>query len=159
MNKQIAYCKKRFRVAPGFIAASLGVLLCVCSFSPLFAADEKTTGRLIVDDVLARPGKPAMLKARLVQDGLLGVTGLGGETIRFVVMGQHVGTALTGGDGRAFLEYKTQMRGNHPIVGEVDTSHPIPRTLQEFFLNTTEAEHEQSYRFLFPTTCVLPAQA
>jgi len=122
MNKQIAYCNKRFRVAPGFIAASLGVLLCVCSSSPLFAADEKTTGRLIVDDVLARPGKPAMLKARLVQDGLLGVTGLGGETIRFVVMGQHVGTALTGGDGRAFLEYKTQMRGNHPIVGEVESS-------------------------------------
>jgi hypothetical protein len=124
MNKQMAYCKKRVRVAPCFFAATLGLLLCVFSSSPLFAANEKTTGRLIVDDVLARPGKPAMLKARLVQDGLLGVTGLGGETIRFVVMGQHVGTALTGGDGRAFLEYKTQMRGNHPINGEVE---PSPR--------------------------------
>jgi len=120
----ISYFHTRVRVAPWFFAATLGLLLCVCSSLPIFAADEKTTGRLIVDDVLARPGKPAMLKARLVQDGLLGVTGLGGETIRFVVMGQHVGTALTGGDGRAFLEYKTQMRGNHPIVGEVE---PSPR--------------------------------
>jgi len=107
-----------------FVGATLCMLLSVVTSSLLFGADEKTTGRLIVEDVLARPGKPAMLKARLVQDGLLGATGLGGETIRFVVMGQHVGTTLTGGDGRAFLEYKTQMRGNHPIVGEVE---PSPR--------------------------------
>ena len=90
----------------------------------LFAADEKVAGRLIVEDVLARPGTHSMLKARLVQDGLLGITGLGGETIEFVVQEQRAGTALTGGDGWAFLEFKTYMRGNQKIVAKVE---PSPR--------------------------------
>jgi len=90
----------------------------------LFAVDEKVVGRLIVEDVLAKPGTLAMLKARLVQDGLLGITGLGGENIEFVVQGQRVGTVLTGGDGRAFLEFKTHMRGNQKIIAKVE---PSPR--------------------------------
>ncbi len=90
----------------------------------LLAADEKVAGRLLVEDVLAKPGTPAMLKARLVQDGLIGITGLGGETIEFVVQGQRVGTVLTGGDGRAFLEFKTHMRGNQKIIAKVE---PSPR--------------------------------
>jgi len=49
------------------------------------AEDERVAGRLIVEDVLARPGTPVTLKARLVQDGLLGMTGLGGETVKFTV--------------------------------------------------------------------------
>lgn len=105
-----------------FLTASLCLLFGVLAASVLFAADEKTKGRLIVEDVLARPGTPVMLKARLVQDGLLGSTGLGGETVTFVVQGQRAGTALTGGDGRAFLEFKTHMRGNQKIVAEVESS-------------------------------------
>ena len=103
-----------------FLASSL--LFCLFPDSSLFAADEKVTGRLIVEDVLARPGKPTTLKARLVQDGLLGITGLGGETVKFVVQGLQAGTTLTGGDGRAFLEFKTHMRGNQKIVAEVESS-------------------------------------
>ena len=40
----------------------------------------------------------------------------------FTVQGQHAGTALTGGDGRAFLEFKTHMRGNHKIMATVESS-------------------------------------
>jgi len=83
------------------------------------AEDERVAGRLIVEDVLARPGTPVTLKARLVQDGLLGMTGLGGETVKFTVQGQDAGTTMTGGDGRAFLEFKTHMRGNQKIEAEV----------------------------------------
>ena len=80
------------------------------------------TPYLIVEDVLARPGTDVMLKATLIEKGLLRNKGLGGETITFTVQGQHAGTALTGGDGRAFLEFKTHMRGNHKIVATVESS-------------------------------------
>lgn len=86
------------------------------------AAQDKVTGHLIVEDVLARPGTSVMLKAALMEKGLLGNRGLGGETITFTVQGQHAGTALTGGDGRAFLEFKTHMRGNHAVVASVESS-------------------------------------
>ena len=86
------------------------------------AAQDKVKGHLIVEDVLARPGTAVTLKAALFEKGLLGNKGLGGETITFTVQGQHAGTALTGGDGRAFLEFKTHMRGNHTIVASVESS-------------------------------------
>ena len=88
----------------------------------MVAAEEKITGRLIVEDVMARPGTPVTLKARLMEDGILGAQGLGGEIIVFTVQGQRVGTALTGGDGRAFLEFRTHMRGNHNVVANVEAS-------------------------------------
>lgn len=86
------------------------------------AAAEKVEGRLIVEDILAKPGASITLEARLIEEGLLGNKGLGGETIAFVVQGHRAGTALTGGDGWAFLEFKTHMRGNHSIVATVEAS-------------------------------------
>ena len=86
------------------------------------AAQDKVKGHLIVEDILARPGTAVMLKAVLMEKGLLGNKGLGGETITFTVQGQHAGSALTGGDGRAFLEFKTHMRGNHKIIARVESS-------------------------------------
>lgn len=86
------------------------------------AAQDQVKGHLIVEDILARPGTSVTLKASLMEKGLLGNKGLGGETIAFIVQGQHAGTALTGGDGRAFLEFKTHMRGNHKIVATVESS-------------------------------------
>ena len=84
------------------------------------AAQDKIQGHLIVEDVLARPGPP-YVEAALLKKGF-GNRGLGGETITFTVQGQHAGTALTGGDGRVFFEFKTHMRGNHKIVATVDSS-------------------------------------
>ncbi len=104
---------------PAFVVASL-VLAIGCPPATVDAA-EKIEGRLIVEDVLARPGTSVTLEALLIEQGVFGAKGLGGETIAFVVQGRRVGTALTGGDGRAFWEFKTQMRGNHPIVATVET--------------------------------------
>ncbi|MEC4674207.1 MAG: hypothetical protein VST68_08455 [Nitrospirota bacterium] len=87
-----------------------------------YAADGNRTTRLIVEDVMIHPGKPAMLEARLVQDGPSGEKGLAGETIRFQVQGQKARGTVTGEDGRATLEYTTPMRGNQVIKGIVEPS-------------------------------------
>lgn len=113
------------------LGMSVAYLVGVILAPPVWAANKKSEGRLIVEDVLARPGTPVMLRARLVQEGLLGLTALGGETVTFFVQGQLVGTALTGGDGWAFLEYKTHMRGNHKIVAEVEESPRVHPTKGE----------------------------
>ena len=58
-------------------------------FTPgMTLAEDKVTGHLIVEDILARPGTSVMLKAALIEKGLLGNKGLGGETIIFTVQGQ-----------------------------------------------------------------------
>jgi len=74
---------------------------------------------------MIHPGKPAMLHSRLVQEGPSGGSGLAGESIRFEVEGQKAGTAVTGEDGRASLEFITPMRGNHVIKGFVEPSAKV----------------------------------
>ena len=137
MKLHLEVFKKTAKFLPRFCGAIWFFLLFMIPTLVLLAADEKVAGRLIVEDVLARPGTPSMLKARLVQDGLLGIRGLGGETIEFIVQGQRIGTALTGGDGRAFLEYKTQMRGNQKIVGKVE----------EYYCSWDSFGHKSSFLF------------
>ncbi len=119
--------KIRIRVSASrrCVAATLCLLFMILVVPLLWAADEKIAGRLIVEDVLARPSTPVMLQARLVHDGLDGVIGVGGETIEFVVHGQRVGTALTDKDGYARLEFKTHMRGNQKIVATVESSSKV----------------------------------
>lgn len=80
------------------------------------SAADKITGGLVVRDALTMPGRPVMLQARLVHEGLLQQSGIGGEQLEFLVGGKKVGTAMTGGDGRAFLEYTPRMRGNQVIT-------------------------------------------
>ncbi|MGH7207668.1 MAG: hypothetical protein ACREI2_15835 [Nitrospiraceae bacterium] len=80
------------------------------------SAADKITGSLVVRDALTMPGRPVMLQARLVQDRLLRQAGIGGEQLEFAVAGKKVGTAMTGGDGRALLEYIPRMPGNRVIT-------------------------------------------
>src|SRR5207244_4947961 len=84
--------------------------------APAVNAADKITGSLVVRDALTMPGRPVMLQARLVHDGLLQQTGIGGEQLEFLVAGKKVGTAMTGGDGRAFREYTPRMPGNQVIT-------------------------------------------
>lgn len=77
---------------------------------------EKVTGRLSVRDALTVPGRPVKIEAKLVRSGFPGQAGLGGEQLEFLVGGRAAGTAMTGGDGRAFLEYTARMRGNQDIT-------------------------------------------
>ncbi len=89
--------------------------LVVSAWVPGVGAAEKIAATLIVKDALTMPKKPVMLEVRLVETGILGETALGGEPVEFFVGGVRAGTAMTGGDGRALLEFTTRMRGNQII--------------------------------------------
>ncbi len=87
------------------------------------SATEKVKPTVTVSDVLTTPGEDVQLEARVSEQGLLGrEIGLGGETLEFVVDKQVVGMTMTGGDGRAFLEYAPRMRGNFTITVRVQES-------------------------------------
>ena len=106
-------------------------LLLLIQFFPgaesLHAAD-KAKSQLIVSDMLTTPGKPVKLQANVFEKGLLGrKTGLGGESLEFLVQGKVVGTTMTGGDGKAYLEYTPRMRGNLAITVRLSES---PRVLK-----------------------------
>lgn len=94
------------------LAPCMVVFLPILLGWPVVSAAEKVTAKLLVPDVLTRPDRSVQLEARLVRAGLFAHAGLGGEQIDFLVGGKKVGTALTGGDGRGFLEYTPRMRGN-----------------------------------------------
>lgn len=87
-------------------------------------AAKKIDGQLSVRDVLVLPGQPARIEAVLTRSGLTGTQGLGGEQIELVVEGKPVGRTMTGGDGRAFLDYTPKVRGNHDITAKL---MPNPR--------------------------------
>lgn len=76
------------------------------------SAVETVTANVSVLDALTRPDRPVKLEARLIRQGFLARAGLGGEQLEYIVGGKKVGTAMTGGDGRAFFEYTPRMRGN-----------------------------------------------
>ena len=80
------------------------------------AAPSKRTGMLHTKDALTIPNRAAKVEARLIQEGLIGETGLGGESLQLEIAGKTVATAMTGGDGRAYFEYTPKMRGNVPFA-------------------------------------------
>ena len=95
------------------LCTSIVVLLSTLLLVPIvISAAEKVTAKVSVPDALTLPDRPVKLEARLTQQGLLARAGLGGEQVEYVVGGKKVGTAMTGGDGRAFFEYTPRMRGN-----------------------------------------------
>ena len=97
------------------------LLMAACAAVALTGSDglaaEKIAGQLSVKDVLVLPGQPARIEAVLTKRGLLGMSqGLGGEQLELVIGGKPVAKAMTGGDGRAFLDYTERFRGNHEIT-------------------------------------------
>lgn len=96
------------------------LLLAACAVVALAGSDghaaEKMTAQLSVKDVLVLPGQPARIEAALTSRSLLGTPiGLGGEQLELVIGGKAVAKAMTGGDGRGYLEYTPQLRGNHEM--------------------------------------------
>jgi hypothetical protein len=65
------------------------------------------------------PGRPVRIEAKLLRGALFGQTGLGGEQLEFFVGERRIGQAMTGGDGRAVLEWTPRMRGNHVVTVKV----------------------------------------
>jgi len=96
-------------------------LLFLTATTILFAA-EKTVGTLTVHDSLTAPNQSATIEVTLTGKGLLTETGLGGEPIELLIAGNAVATAMTGGDGRAFLSYTPKAKGVVPFTVRVGTT-------------------------------------
>jgi hypothetical protein len=99
-----------FRRAGGFAAL---ILLTVTS---ILSAAEKTSVILTVHDSLTAPNQSATIEATLIRKSPLTETGIGGEPVELLVAGQVAATAMTGGDGRAFLSYTPKAKAMIPFT-------------------------------------------
>ena len=98
----------------------LSLLIAGLNVCPAVAA-EKASATLLVKDSLASPNQPVTVEARLVSKGLMMSAGLGGEPLELAAYGKVVATAMTGGDGTAFLSFTPKAQGVIPVqvrVGE-----------------------------------------
>lgn len=98
-------------------------LLLILATSPAFLyAAEKTSAAILVKDALTSPNHPATIEAKLTSKGLLTSNPLGGEPLELMADGKVVATAMTGGDGKAFLTYTPKAQGLLPIQVRVGNS-------------------------------------
>ena len=105
-----------------FRRAGLFTILLFSTATTILSAAEKISGTLTVHDSLTSPNQPATIEATLTGKSLLIETGLGGEPIELLVAGNVVATAMTGGDGRAFLSYTPKAKGVVPFTVRVGTT-------------------------------------
>ena len=105
-----------------FRRAGLFTILLLLTAATILSAAEKIPGTLTVHDSLTSPNQPAIIEATLKEKSLLMETGLGGEPIELLVAGNVVATAMTGGDGRAFLSYTPKAKGTVPLTVRVGTT-------------------------------------
>ncbi|MGH7220079.1 MAG: hypothetical protein ACREI1_07100 [Nitrospiraceae bacterium] len=105
-----------------FRRAGLFTVLLFWTATTILSAAEKIPGTLTVHDSLTSPNQPATIEATLIGKSLLTETGLGGEPIELLVAGNVVATAMTGGDGRAFLSYTPKAKGAVPFTVRVGTT-------------------------------------
>jgi len=105
----------------GVVSRRAGVFttLLFLTAATILSAAEKTSGNLTVHDSLTAPNQPATIEATLTGKSLLMETGLGGEPIQLLVAGNVVASAMTGGDGRAFLSYTPKAKGTVPFIVRV----------------------------------------
>ena len=106
-------------------AALYTVLLFFWATTTILSAAEKISGTLTVHDSLTSPNQLATIEARLRAKGLLAEAGLGGEPIELLIAGTVVATAMTGGDGRAFLSYRPKAKGLVPFTVRVGATAKV----------------------------------
>ena len=99
--------------------AGLFAILLFLTATTVLSAAEKIPGTLTVHDNLTVLNQPATIEALLTRKSLLTEAGLGGEPIELLVAGNVVATAMTGGDGRAFLSYTPKAKGVVPVIVRV----------------------------------------
>jgi hypothetical protein len=105
-----------------FRRVGLFTLLSFWTAASILSAGEKPSASLTVHDSLTAPNQPVTIEATLTGKSLLTETGLGGEPIQLLVAGNVVATAMTGGDGRAFLSYTPKAKGTVPFTVRVGTT-------------------------------------
>jgi hypothetical protein len=101
-------------------------LVVVFLADPTVAA-ERAVATVLVKDSLASPNQQVVIEAKLVEEGLFKDSVLGGEPIELVINGNVMATAMTGGDGRAFLSYVPKAKGITSVRVRVGNS---PRVAQ-----------------------------
>lgn len=111
-----------------FRRAGFFTILLFWTATTILSAAEKTSVTLTVHDSLTSPNQPATIEATLRQKGLLTEIGLGGEPIELLVAGNVIATAMTGGDGRAFVSYTSKAKGVIPFTVRVGTTPRVPVT-------------------------------
>lgn len=93
------------------ITLSLTLLFALVPNNTLLVAADKTAATVVVKDGLTSPNQPVSIEAKLIGKGLMASTALGGEPLDLLIDGKVVASAMTGGDGRAFLTYTPTARG------------------------------------------------
>src|SRR4029079_5431347 len=99
-----------------FRRGGLVTLLFFWTATTILSAAEQTSGTLTVHDSLTETNQPATIEATLTGKGLLTEAGLGGEPVELLIAGHVHATAMTGGDGRAFLLYTPKAKGVIPFT-------------------------------------------
>ncbi|MCP9472061.1 MAG: hypothetical protein NNA30_04950 [Nitrospira sp.] len=88
-------------------------------------ATDKAAATLLVKDALTIPGRSTTIEARLSTVGPWATAGIGGEPIELLVEDKVVATGMTGGDGRVFLSYRSNVQGALPIRVRVGKSSRV----------------------------------
>ena len=101
--------------------------ICLAGPIALFAigggfAAEKVTATVLVKDSLAALNQQVTVEAKVFTKGLLQNSPLGGEPVELVIDRMVVASAMTGGDGRAFLSYVPKARRITPVQVRVGNS-------------------------------------
>jgi hypothetical protein len=99
-----------------FRRAGFFTVLLFWTATTILSAAEKTSVILTVHDSLTSPNQPATIEATLTGKRPLTETGIGGVPIELLVAGNVVATAMTSGDGRAFLSYTPKAKAMIPFT-------------------------------------------
>lgn len=108
-------------------------LLLVLDSAPTVAAD-KTAATVVVKDALTSPNQAVTIEAKLIGKGLVASRALGGEPLDLLFEGKVVASAMTGGDGRAFLTYTPTAKGVKPVQVRVGQSPRIDHAEGQAYL-------------------------
>jgi hypothetical protein len=104
------------------IVFSLVLLFALVDNHDMLVAAEKTAATVVVKGALTSPNQAVTIEAKLIGEGLVASRALGGEPLDLLIDGKVVASAMTGGDGRAFLTYTPTARGIKPVHVRVGQS-------------------------------------
>ena len=85
-------------------------------------AVEKIAATVLVKDSLTAPHQQTTIETKLLAKGLLKDSPLGGEPVELLVKGAVSATAMTGGDGRAFLSVLPKGKDIVPVQVRIGSS-------------------------------------
>lgn len=85
-------------------------------------AVEKMAATVLVKDSLTAPHQQTTIEAKLLATGFLKDSPLGGEPVELLVKGTVSATAMSGGDGRAYLSFTPKAKDIVPVQVRIGSS-------------------------------------